>query len=168
MTTSCTFCSKHKVLHISTLICPNDMKLSWLLPHEPLRLCEKKINLLFLTPPKPFDRFAKNSASRICGQNLPNPFTYVTPGGGPFWCFTIKPSTHYNFYIQFAIYSKLLKHVEGLALNTSTWHNLMRMDCEVPFITACRFNLLYFPFWASVFSVWCIQKNATLTCFFVC
>ena len=42
----------------------------------------------------------------------------------PFWCFAIKQSTHFNFHIQFAIYSKLLKHVDGLALNTSTWHNL--------------------------------------------
>ena len=25
ITTSCTFCSKHKVLHISTLVCPNDI-----------------------------------------------------------------------------------------------------------------------------------------------
>ena len=39
--------------------------------------------------------------------------------------FAIKPSTHYNFHIQFAIYSKLLEHVEGLALNTSTWHTPM-------------------------------------------
>ena len=38
---NCTFCSKHKVLHISTLFCPNDMKLRSLLPHEPLRLCAK-------------------------------------------------------------------------------------------------------------------------------
>uniref|UniRef100_A0A671UBJ5 C-type lectin domain-containing protein n=1 Tax=Sparus aurata TaxID=8175 RepID=A0A671UBJ5_SPAAU len=38
------------------------------------------------------------------------------------WCFAIKPSSHYNFHMQFAIYSKLLKHVEGVALNTSTQH----------------------------------------------
>ena len=37
-TTSCAFCSRHKAFHISTLVCPNDMKPRWLLPHEPLRL----------------------------------------------------------------------------------------------------------------------------------
>ena len=70
-----------RVLHISTLVCPNDMKLRWLLPHEPLRLCEKMINLLFRTPPKPFHRFATNFASSISGQNLSKAFTYITPGG---------------------------------------------------------------------------------------
>ena len=29
------------VLHISTLMCTNDLKLRLLLPHEPLRLCAK-------------------------------------------------------------------------------------------------------------------------------
>ena len=32
-----------------------------------------------------------------------------------------KSSSHHKFHIKFAIYSKLLKHVEGVALNTSTW-----------------------------------------------
>ena len=48
----------------------------------------------------------------------------------PWWCntfscFTIKPSSHYNFHIQFAIYSKLLKYVEGLVLNIYTWQTPM-------------------------------------------
>ena len=36
--------------------------------------------------------------------------------------FPHKPSTQYGLQIQFAIYSKLLKHVQGLALKTSTRH----------------------------------------------
>ena len=70
-----------KTKRISTLVCLNDMKPRWLLPHEPLRLCEKMINLLFRTPPRPFDWFATNFASSICGQNLSKAFTYVTHGG---------------------------------------------------------------------------------------
>ena len=33
------------------------------------------------TPPRPFDWFATNFASSICGQNSSKAFTYVTPGG---------------------------------------------------------------------------------------
>ena len=39
ITTSYRFGYKHKVLHISTMVCPNDMKLRILLKHEPLSLC---------------------------------------------------------------------------------------------------------------------------------
>ena len=45
MTTSCRFCLKQEVLHISTLVSPNDMKLRLLLPHEPLRLCAKYLQM---------------------------------------------------------------------------------------------------------------------------
>ena len=38
ITTSCTFRSNQEVLHISILVPQNDIKLSLLLPHEPLRL----------------------------------------------------------------------------------------------------------------------------------
>ena len=69
------------MLHISTLVCPNDMKLRWLPPHEPLRFCEKMLNLLFPTPPKPFDPFVTNFASSISRQNLSKAFTYITPSG---------------------------------------------------------------------------------------
>ena len=56
-------------------------------------------------------------------QNLSKAFTYVTPRGEVhFDASPKKTSTHYNFHIHFAIYSKLLRHVEGLALNTSAWH----------------------------------------------
>ena len=93
--------SKHKVLHISTLVCPNDMKLRWLLPHEPLRLCEKMINLLFLTPPRPFDRSATNFAGSMCGQNFAgsgmvgtDPFTRVSVKVKPalYWPSLLKQS----------------------------------------------------------------------------
>ena len=56
----------------------------------------------------------------------------------------IKPSTQYTLHIQFAIYSKLLKHVEGLALNTSMWHTLTHVDCEGLFIADHSFDFLYF------------------------
>ena len=145
LTASCTFGSKHEVLHISTLVCPNDMKLRWLLPHEPLRLCEKMINLLFRTPHSLFDPFATKFASSICGKHIKSFDLHHTWWGGPFLCFAIKPSTHYNFHIQFAIYSKLLKHAQGLALNTFMWHNPMAAcpnTCGLwgPVHSACSFN----------------------------
>ena len=37
----------------------------------------------------------------------------------------MKPSSHYNFHNQFIIYSKLLKHVQGVVQNTSMWHTPM-------------------------------------------
>ena len=100
------------------------------------------------TPPRPFDWFAANFASSVYRQNLSKAF-YLrhTCWSNPFWCFAIKPSTHYNFHIQFSIYSKLLKHGKGLALNTSTWHTPTAAcpdtDCEGPFIATCSFNWLF-------------------------
>ena len=79
------------------------------------------------------------TASSICGQNFHLCYTWWR---GPFWCFAMKSSTHYNFHIQSAIYSKLLKRVEGLAQNTSTQHAPMRVDCKGPFIAACSFNCI--------------------------
>ena len=46
-----------------------------------LKALWKSDKLTFPTPPWPFDQFATNFASSICGQNFSKSVTYVTPGG---------------------------------------------------------------------------------------
>ena len=59
--------------------------------------------MINLNPPRPFDWFATNFESSICGQNLLKAFTCVTSGGMVYFdALPLKPSSHYNFHIQFA------------------------------------------------------------------
>ena len=108
---------------------------SGVLPHEPLRLCEKN------------DKLTSSSSviwpictklCSICGKDLTKVFTHVTPTGVPFWCFAIKPSTQYNFHMQFEQFGIDGKHVDSCPEYIVAAHPDMCGLCG-PFIAACRY-----------------------------